>query len=253
MASFVPITNETDNRSEDLKRRFLKAATDLHHLGKSAGYTIIPTTNVSLPLFSALEYSKQLQAVEILEKSRDIYESMIKRQQDIRNPSLVVWAAFRYLNLVPPANFFDKFGEEDVIQIYTKDNYHLFANFRFFELCSYTLEQVYSLPWTELWYRDAEALADLMAVIAGALGPDQTDAISFNKPTHIVRELASPFKYELNYAVRGIAPVWEKKPFRKAGFMIVEHGEILNRRAPAQQEQMLNEFYRNVNDNLMQL
>ena len=181
--------------------------------------------------------------MEILEKTHGIYTQVIDENQDVRNPASVVWAAFRMLQILPPSNFFDKLADDDVIEFYSKDGYHLFANFRFFDLCSYTIEQIYSSPWPELWHREEAALTELQQAVGRCLAEDCNDTIMISGKPHRVRELASPFKYELSYSLKGIAPIWERKPYRKVGFIAIERGEILNSPSPAREEELLRDFY----------
>lgn len=212
----------------DLRVRFWRAATEISQIGHQAGCKIVPANHPRLPLFSSLSRENQQKVVGLLESSASVYRTLLEKNCDPRDSASVVWMAFKKLNLIPPSDFFDKFGADDVVQFYTKENFHLFVNFRFFSVCSYTLEQVYSLPWTDLWHRDESELTDLQSIIEHALGPDQTNTITFKKSPHRVVELASEGRFELNYSVKGIAPIWKRDPYRKVGFVIIERGELLH-------------------------
>lgn len=236
-------SHNNDSGAENLKKRFLRSAVDLYHLGKAIGIRIIPTHNSSLPLFSKLTYEKQLQIVEILEASCEIYNSVRHEHKDIRSNSSVVWAALKSFNLLPPSDFFDKFDADDVIQIYSNEGFHRFANLRFFEVCSYTVEQVYSLPWPELWQRTSADLEKLVGAISFALGPELKTSIIPDIPPHKVIELKSALKFELEYRVKCIAPTWSKKTKEKDGFIIIENGILLREMSGVEEEAKLKEFY----------
>jgi hypothetical protein len=235
----------SESQTEDWAERFRCASSALAAIGRQANYKLIPYHNSTLPLFSKLPADSQQQIVETLEKTHSVYAQVVDESQDVRNPASVVWAAFRTLHILPPSNFFDKLSSDDVIQIYTKDGYHLFANFRFFDLCSYTIEQIYSIPWPQLWHRDESALAGLQQAVSQCLASECNETLMLLDIPHRVCELASPFKYELSYSLKGIAPIWERKPYRKIGFITIEHGQILNSPSPAREEEMLREFYQN--------
>jgi len=236
---------KTDDNSADeqLRRRFLTAGATLQRIGAQAGYRIIPTLDPRLVLFSKLDVATRTRVVELLEVSCQIYAAVIAEHQSVTNSASVIWKAFKTLNLIPPGDFLDKITEGDVIQLYTQDGFHLFVNLRFFEVCSYTLEQVYSLPWVQLWNRDPQALTHLQNLIGRALGPDQRHTAVYSEPAHLVRETESPLGFELSYRVRGIGPIWERRPNRKVGFVIIERGEILNARSPEEEEQILTRLY----------
>lgn len=236
--------DSNDSGREALKKRFLKASYELYEAGKSVGCRIIPATHPSLPIFSSVDFSKQLEAVQTVENMASVYTSAVKEGHAIDHPASIVWFALRRLNLLPPSDFFDKLESTDVVEVYSKEGFHLFANLRFFDLCSYSLEQIYCRPWSQLWLREQNGLEDLMAVIDKAMDPDQRGTLIFEGLNHSVRELDSPFKYFLDYTIKGIAPVWERKPHRKSGFVIIERAEVLNPPEPDVAQLMLSEFYR---------
>lgn len=205
---------------------------------------MLVATQPQLPLFSALPLSSQLRVVTTLETMTEIYQQVIQENKSVRNNSAVIWAALKRYGLIPPSNFFDKIQDEDVIEVYSSDHHQMFANFRFFELCSYTLEQVYSLPWDQLWYRDPAALQVMHKAVHQILSTPGNTAIPLEEPPHRVKELASPFKFELDYQIKCIAPLTDKVTHQKAAYIAIEEGVILNEPSPEEQERMLLEFFK---------
>jgi len=240
----TPNNDRSGLSNDDLRKRFLTAGRKLYQLGSLAGYRIIPTANSGLLLFSALPVETQKTVIKTLEASCRVYSSLIANKTKMRNPSAIVWAAFRELGLVPPPDFFDKIGSDDVIQLYSSDGLHLFASFRFFDLCSYTIEEIYSRPWLELWSRSESALSRLIQIVQQVMAPRQTTTISLNEPSHQVLELASAFKFELSYSLRCIAPLWDKQTHVRAGYIVVERVEITSERDVALEERALNQLAR---------
>lgn len=239
---------ESQNRAngptiEDLRKRFLKASYQLQKIGALAGYRIFTTTNSELPLFTTLPEAAQRHIVNVIEQSCLIHQTVLGEGKDLKNASAVAWSALKYFGMIPPSDFFDKFESDDVIQIYSIDNLHLFANFRFFELCSYTLEQVYSMPWASLWERDANSLEMMHRTLQATMAPDNNDVVMLNEPAHRVRELASPFKFEIDYTIKCCAPLKSKISHQRAGYIVLERGRVLNLPNPLDEETMLEEFY----------
>lgn len=239
MDSHVLALNANTCDPENLKQRFLSAGMRLMHIGRLAGYRIVVATDSRLPYFSALPVERQEWVVETLEVSNRIYTSMIANKSDMRDNSALVWSAFRELGLRPPSDFFDKVGSEDVIQLYSEDHVHLFANFRFFELCSYTIEEIYSLPWSDLWSRSESDLQRIFQIIGQVKDPAVTTTLTLNEPPHAVKELASAFKFELNYALRCIAPLWDQRTRQRGGLIVIERVQITSERNLADEERAL--------------
>jgi hypothetical protein len=233
-----------DSSVESFSRRLLLAATELSEIGITAGYRIVPATNSSLPLFKAVSVDKQRQIVEVLEKICSIYQAVLNEKQNIRNASSVIWMAFKALDIVPPSDFFDKVSSDDVVEIYSSDGLHRFANFKFFELCSYTLEQIYTLPWTEMWSRPDSAIESIKSHVIKVLHPDQRCTFLVNDEAHVVTEISSPFKWQIHYRPKYFAPLLDKTSRTKVGFVLVEAAHLLtNVVLPEEEEAMLTEFY----------
>ncbi len=232
---------------------FKELASRVSALGASIGVRIIPFKNPSLPFFSALESQKKQRIITNLKNFIEICEATIAEGHSLRDSKSLVWKAIKYFGLRPPSDLFNFVENEEVVEIYETDNYQAFRNFRFFELCSYSLEQIYSIPWTELWYRDEEAMAGMIEFIGQCLGSDQTKTAAIHKPTHKITELASPFKFELNYKTKGIAPLWDNSSGQKAGFVIISVGEILNQISASEEERKLLEYSKNERPSLQLL
>lgn len=51
-------------------------------------------------------------------------------------------------------DYLDNIVDGDVVEIYDSNSSQLFRTINFFRVCSYTLEELYSIPWYELYHRD---------------------------------------------------------------------------------------------------
>ena len=247
------LSDNNDSNVENLVRRFLQAAIQICEFGKSIGINIIPATDSSLPIFRSLPYAQQLSAVEKLELSCDIYLSISRDKQDLRNPNTLVWMACSKMGLVPPSDFFDKLQDDDIIQVYSKESIHQFANLRFFAICSYTLEQIYSYPWHLLWERNESDLAKLIEAAQKSLEPDQRSVIAVNSRVHRVVEVSSPFKFETEYSLRYIAPLFDSETREKAGFIVAESVKVVKFVEPHDEERLLNDFTTRFNEGTLDL
>lgn len=235
--------SQSDN-TEDLCRRFLKASQRFSEYGNMLGIRITAASDYRLPIFRKLFVSDQACAVEKLELNLDIFSSVVASGGNLGNSSTMAWFGCQKLGYVPPSDFFDKITNDDVIQVYSVDGVHRFANLKFFEICSYTLEQLYSLPWPLLWKRDENEMSILMGYVSKIFAPDHKGTLEVLGPEHIVTETSSPFKYETKYHMRHMAPLTDRETQQKTGMIVAEgvilEGPILT---ASEEESLLRDFY----------
>lgn len=231
-----------NSETESLKARFSKAASSLQEHGRKSGIRITPWVNENLPLFSKLSLEKQWTCLNKIEFNKRVFDSIENSSTSLPNTNTVVWKVCSELGCRPPSDFFAGLTNEDVIQIYSEDGVHRFANLNFYEICSYTLEQILCLEWDRLWKRDPIQLERLIQVMHQILRPEQRERIVFNDEPHLVWELESPLRYETHYRLRHAAPLFCRKSGRKVGFIVAEQVKLTNPLSPDEEERRLSEF-----------
>src|SRR5690606_17702992 len=68
----------------------------------------------------------------------------------------VFWNVLRRFDLRPCSDLFDLLDSNDVIEVYRYDFIQIYRNLRFLELCTYSLDEVFSYEWPELFHRKQE-------------------------------------------------------------------------------------------------
>ena len=223
---------------------FFHAAQKISEYGKDLGIRITAAIDSTLPEFRKLSSNDQQSAVEKIEANLDVFASVVASGGNLSSPNTIAWMACQKLGYTPPSDFFSKLTDEDVIEIYSKDGLHQFANLKFFEICSYTLEQLYTLPWHTLWQREEKDVALLMSLPGIVLSPDHSGTLEVLSRHQKVKESASPFKYETRYQMRFIAPLICRDTHKKMGMIVSERalleGPLLS---PSEEEALLESFY----------
>lgn len=179
------------------------------HLGR-LGYNVKAYTNPSLPHFSRHSDS---QKAEILHALRAYCEALqeVSKFDDNIDMGRFVWRFLLSLGITPSDDLFTTLENEKFIQIYNKENLQIFRSLRCFERCSFTLEELSSKPWYELWERDS-----LFFYALTGLG---TKLIHFIKPTklrldfpyHTVREVNSECNFEFRYKLKSVSVLTRHK------------------------------------------
>lgn len=178
-----------------------------------------------LPYFSKLPTVRKQQIVEQLRFYRELCHSQLSEGYKLKDSQSFTWRAFRRLGLVPPSDLFNHISDDDIIEVYSRDQIQLFRNFAFFDFCSYTLEELHACEWWSLFERDIEVTQKILTETHRAFDGVEDAVFVPNVPTHQLREARSPELIAMNCEIRGMAPLYRNK--RVEAIIVMEKAEIL--------------------------
>ncbi|MES2768531.1 MAG: hypothetical protein V4596_05230 [Bdellovibrionota bacterium] len=103
----------------------------------------------------------------------------------------------------------DSISEDDIVEIYNLDCIQIFRNFKFYETTTYSLSDLISFDWSELYYRPSQVSQKIQKHITAVL-QNSDDSITYDMsdvPTHMIKEIkASPIQLcEIRF--KKIAPI----------------------------------------------
>ncbi len=177
---------------------FIETADRFVKMAAVDDFMLVPYRDTQLPYFSKLPPENQKQILEQMNLMIELGIQLHSEKQSIRG-SQYAWAFCKALGMVPPHDLYGRIPENTVIDIYDSNHKLIFACLDFFEIVSYSLEELYSRPWMDLFVRENtevfEALWDLSnAMLEGKHdGPVDTSHLD----SCIIRETAHP---ELRWA-----------------------------------------------------
>lgn len=212
---------------------FRDRADKLAVFGEMAGVEIIPYKDASLPLFGLLPVDQQNEIIRQLDVQIDIYESAVSAGEKLSDGLKTLWWATRRLGFVPPSDIFDRINPEDIIEI-NNGSYQVFRSFSYYKYCSYSLEELYSLTWFDLYEREPGMIESLMAC---AQEVAKTRKPMWNGPTHIIRERSSIRKHKLKYRMSFMAPLFANDNSGATSFLIGINAEFAQRDTGLQRDQ----------------
>lgn len=111
------------------------------------------------------------------------------RQTRARNRTMM-WRVMNTMGYRPLNDVFDKMGEDDLLEIYNSKFQIVFASPALFDLTSYTLEDLYCRPWTELWWRPEAICREIGAGVMQVVSPN-AQTITLGLPPYEIRESSS--------------------------------------------------------------
>lgn len=142
-SAFIPHKNLNEHFTELTKEIVLELRT--------YGIERLPFQDHTLPHFSKLTNDKKLQALKSLQYQLEFFKAA-KSEGSHPNCRQLLWRMLTKIGYVPQSDIFDKITDEDNVEIYNVlDSTSLFKNLKFFEFVSMTMEEIYTLPWTEQW------------------------------------------------------------------------------------------------------
>jgi hypothetical protein len=225
IGGFMFLKNEnSDASTEEQLETFKKLTTKISFLLSAEGVKIRPYVD-GLPHFTKLPYEKKQSVIDYLQFYCNLCVSQVSEGYRIKDSSSFTWRALRQLGLVPRSDLFQHMTDEMVCEIYSPDHVQLFRNFKFFEFCSYSLEELHCIEWWFLYERDAEINALIMDQGLKVATGEIPENIVPNIPRHILRERDSMDKISLSFEFTLFGPLYQSK--KACALILLGRGTVL--------------------------
>ena len=138
----------------------------LAQLVEAEGLTIRPFDSPTLPYFSAATFGQRETTLKMLNLMVELTEEVQKKGERARDAGSLIWAFCRTWKFIPTWDFHDKIENGDMVDVYNLQGQLIFANLRFYEIITYTLEQLYFCQWHTLFNHEEEFQKKLQSVCA---------------------------------------------------------------------------------------
>lgn len=205
-------TENIDTRCEAF-RTLCRQYCDFAH---RAGVTIPPFRDNSNRRFTDLPEPVQNAILDNLRDSISITERAIKTGVNIEKETrALTWWALLKLKLRPRSDLFSHLNDSDIIEIYDANNIQVFRTFNMFQCISYTLEELFTYQWFELFKRDQNVTDQLVSMATQLLNAETSDIIFPELPPHFIEDLFGPRRTCSEIQTRLGAPLYT--PQNKVG------------------------------------
>lgn len=184
---------------------FKKLADEIVRIGKKNDVKIKGYHSESLPLFSALSATAKTNALKHLETFLRSLEMVENSGGNHSSQERALWGALSTLGLLPPTEMFSLFHPDDVVEIYDLQGIQIWRNFNFLGICSYTLEEVFSLEWHKRYSRDEERTLECQEKVGMLLSGQTPTIYHVDVSEHLVEESLSAERFILSLKYRFIA------------------------------------------------
>ncbi|MFV8248583.1 hypothetical protein [Bdellovibrio bacteriovorus] len=176
---------------------------ELASLLKCLGIEMRAYDNPQLQYFTKLSPAQQATVSQALEA----YVGALRSEYvegDFSNERFVLQFLFR-MGIVPPSDLHDTLDKEKYIQIYNADQIQIFRSLSCYDRCSFTLEQLTTHTWFDLWERDSLFYYACFGLAATALKIVKFTKLRLNFPYHRVTEINSAHEFSFDYRIKSLS------------------------------------------------
>ena len=152
-------------KNSDLIQEFRAAADRVTRVAEHYGIKVRGYGSADLPLYSKLSREQQEVALQLIALFADSFEAAIDHSRQPPAEERFLWSALSKMGMVPPSELFSLLKQGAVIEIYNLENLQIWRNFSCFQYCSYSLEEVYSLPVFTRYWRSPEKLEECLTKV----------------------------------------------------------------------------------------
>lgn len=142
--------------------------------------------------FMALDTSHQQQTLENFRRYVEVCQEVVAQGIGLRDDKMLAWRMFQKMKVHPPSDLMQEIRQGEVIEIYNSDFVQTFRNMRFFEICSYPLDELLCRPFWELVYREESITQMIVHQASRLLSGTVSGLFQFDIPEHSIFEIESP-------------------------------------------------------------
>jgi hypothetical protein len=205
MEALRSYNEETDYKSEE----FVSLAQKLADLFIAEGYPLIPFNNSNVPYFRLLDSSTKALVINNLKFYLELCEEQVRENYSLNDSKTLLWKMIKKMKLVPSSDMLNHVKDGHVIEVYDRNNIQLFRNAEFLNICSYTIEDVYCRPWTDLYERDVFTIQQIGLAIGELFSGKQKGTFKPRIPTHSLIEKESAFQHRIVIDVDALSPLFD--------------------------------------------
>ncbi len=111
--------------------------------------------------------------------------------------------------LIVPESFLKTIAKDDILEVYSAaDNRQLYSNREFMRICSYSIEQMQTIPFQKLFWRSDEIQNRLLERAASVVRSER-EAVSWGIEAHELVESLHPRRRTFEMSMRFIAPCFD--------------------------------------------
>lgn len=213
------------NNEKSLSERFAHVAMAVSDILALYGHTVRPFKSANDLEFTKLSQDMQAIYLKHFSTYAEVLYETHNSGQNLNEARQLVWNMMKKIGMHTTDDVLNKINNSQIVEIYNSENIQIFRNLPFFKVCSYTLDEVLSVPWWKLYRRDDEMSREIFRYASLILRGEAKSTVYPNLPRHYLREVASSFCFQMNIGINFMAPLVGLQQDR--AILVVEEAELI--------------------------
>lgn len=149
-------------------------------------------------------FDKRMQIFKIFD---EVVGHHLEDGADVADEKALLWRFVRRVGYTPTSDIFDLITDQDYIEVYDNEGLQIYRSLNYFDLVSFTIEDLVTLNWKTDFKRDRTVLLHLLEVtLRLATGTLHKTYSCAKVPTHNVQEMLGQ-KYLHELGLKYISPL----------------------------------------------
>lgn len=140
---------------------------------------------------------------------RELYASILEDHSQFDEVQCL-WYAIRKLGLRPPHDLFERVGPNECFEIYDSNGVQVYRSFNFANYTSYSLEEILTIPWYRLFYRDSSIIEQMQALAGRVFSGEILTPQKIDIPDHYCHETYGTKNEKCVVSFKTISPLFDK-------------------------------------------
>jgi len=165
-----------------------------------------------LPHFSKLPHSEKIRVLQSLKVFNEICREVLSDGKSLGDSPTFIWYGLKKLELRFSSDLFEYITNQNIVELYNRDNVQIFRNFDFFRVTSYTLEDLLCRPWVELFARvNPEHTQSLIDTCSKFYSRELNEVVPLSHVgVHRIIETDSPYSFKVDAVINYLAPLFDQ-------------------------------------------
>lgn len=205
--SLVTIRQIEETGVDTATIKLLQALNDFSELIATQGHSVIPYTDSVVAHISSLPVEKKEDILVGFLKYSELCSSAIKSGVVLKDTVGFIKYALKYLGKHVAEEFYATIGESDIVEIYSEDHIQIFRNISFFKITDYSIAELISYEWEDLYYRSSAITKKMYSLIEDTLASD-VKLLNMDIEPHFIKEIRADTVQLCEVKFRYIAPIY---------------------------------------------
>ena len=202
---------------------FKRLAEEITEITNAKKVLATPYHDPALPLFSALNDERKRASLDQINIYKDSLQSACVN--GLVNEKQSLWTTLKTLGFRPKSDIFEMVTADEAVEAYDLGGIQFWRNLKFLEVCNYTIEEMFCLPWHERYDRDLEAAKMTEDIVIKIVTGQITDTYNCDIYNVLV-EKHSAKKYAIDVHHKLVSPLlYEDNSV--AGFIVISDVKII--------------------------